>query len=218
MDRGRQHWTSSWLVLLFVPISTIHWAVITTLDPTNNHSSSKHKLDLLLEDNKVNIRTIDYIFKLNAKRDIYYSIGSIFNKIQPRQNVTALRRRMVAAQRALNRATKTLAAIPRIRQQRQRILQQPQKLVNVNCLQGYTYRLFLFYRETSLHETKPVLVVFVNGKFIFYLGLNRSKMCFAFRLGTGRKVSWSMVNVMGRKWHVICFQLTGRGGGRRMFV
>lgn len=36
---------------------------------------------------------------------------------------------MVAAQRALTRATKTLAALPRIKQQRQRILQQPQKLV-----------------------------------------------------------------------------------------
>jgi hypothetical protein len=38
---------------------------------------------------------------------------------------------MVAAQRALNRATKTLAALPRIKQQRQRMLQQPQKLVNL---------------------------------------------------------------------------------------
>jgi len=58
--------------------------------------------------------------------------GSIFNKVQPRQqNVTALRRRMVAAQRALSRATKTLASVPRIRQQRQRILQQPQKLRNI---------------------------------------------------------------------------------------
>lgn len=36
---------------------------------------------------------------------------------------------MVAAQRALNRATKTLATLPRIKQQRQRVLQQPQKLV-----------------------------------------------------------------------------------------
>ncbi len=36
---------------------------------------------------------------------------------------------MVAAQRALSRATKTLAALPRIKQQRQRILQQPVKLV-----------------------------------------------------------------------------------------
>jgi len=66
--------------------------------------------------------------------------GSIFNKIRPNrnigafrpnQNVGALRRRMVAAQHALSRATKTLAAIPRIRQQRQRILQQPQKLRNI---------------------------------------------------------------------------------------
>ncbi|CAM4865244.1 unnamed protein product [Rotaria socialis] len=57
--------------------------------------------------------------------------GSIFNKIRPNQNVSALRRRMVAAQRALNRATKTLAEIPRMRQQRQRILQQPQKLRNI---------------------------------------------------------------------------------------
>jgi hypothetical protein len=58
-----------------------------------------------------------------------YSIGSVFNKIRPNQNVTALRRRMVAAQRALNRATKTLAALPRIKQQQQRFLQRPQKLV-----------------------------------------------------------------------------------------
>jgi len=57
--------------------------------------------------------------------------GSIFNKIRPTQNVSALRRRMVAAQRALNRATKTLAALPRIKQQRQRILQQPQQLRNI---------------------------------------------------------------------------------------
>jgi len=57
--------------------------------------------------------------------------GSIFNKIRPNQNVTTLRRRMVAAQRALNRATKTLAAMPRIKQQRQRFLQQPQKLRNI---------------------------------------------------------------------------------------
>ncbi|CAF3983529.1 unnamed protein product [Rotaria magnacalcarata] len=57
--------------------------------------------------------------------------GSIFNKIRPNQNVSALRRRMVAAQRALTRATKTLAEIPRMRQQRQRILQQPQKLRNI---------------------------------------------------------------------------------------
>jgi len=57
--------------------------------------------------------------------------GSIFNKIRPNQNVTALRRRMIAAQRALNRATKTLAALPRIKQQRQRALQQPQKLRNI---------------------------------------------------------------------------------------
>ncbi len=61
-----------------------------------------------------------------------YPIGSVFNKIRPNQNVTALRRRMVAAQRALNRATKTLAALPRIKQQRQRFLQQPQKLVRKN--------------------------------------------------------------------------------------
>jgi hypothetical protein len=37
---------------------------------------------------------------------------------------------MIAAQRALNRATKTLASLPRIKQQRQKFLQQPQKLVN----------------------------------------------------------------------------------------
>ncbi|CAF3717068.1 unnamed protein product [Rotaria sp. Silwood1] len=60
-----------------------------------------------------------------------YSIGSIFNKMRTNQNVGALRRRMVAAQRALNRATKTLATLPRIKQQRQRFLQQPQKLRNI---------------------------------------------------------------------------------------
>ena len=58
-----------------------------------------------------------------------YRIGSVFNKIRPNQNVTALRRRMVAAQRALTRATRTLAAVPRMKQQRQRFLQQPPKLV-----------------------------------------------------------------------------------------
>ena len=109
--------------------------MIITLVQTNNSSSSSHKLNSLLEDSKVNIRSINSIFELNSKRDIYHSIGSIFNKIQPKQNVTALRRRMVAAQRALSRATKTLAAMPRIRQQRQGILQQPQKLVNFDCLQ-----------------------------------------------------------------------------------
>jgi hypothetical protein len=57
--------------------------------------------------------------------------GSIFNKIQPNPNVTVLRRRMVAAQHALSRATKTLAAMPRLKQQRQRFLQQPQKLTNI---------------------------------------------------------------------------------------
>jgi len=59
--------------------------------------------------------------------------GSIFNKIRPNPNpnVSSLRRRMVAAQRALNRATKTLAALPRIKQQRQRFLQQPPKLRNI---------------------------------------------------------------------------------------
>ncbi|CAF0942246.1 unnamed protein product [Rotaria sp. Silwood1] len=57
--------------------------------------------------------------------------GSIFNKMRTNQNVGALRRRMVAAQRALNRATKTLATLPRIKQQRQRFLQQPQKLRNI---------------------------------------------------------------------------------------
>jgi len=57
--------------------------------------------------------------------------GSIFNKVRRNQNVNTLRRRMVAAQRALNRATKTLAAMPRIKQQRQRFLQQPQKLRNI---------------------------------------------------------------------------------------
>lgn len=61
--------------------------------------------------------------------------GSIFNKFRqnpnPTANVSALRRRMVAAQRALTRATKTLATLPRIKQQRQRVLQQPQKLRNI---------------------------------------------------------------------------------------
>ncbi|CAF0784436.1 unnamed protein product [Rotaria sordida] len=57
--------------------------------------------------------------------------GSIFNKIHTNPNVSALRRRMVAAQRALNRATKTLATLPRIKQQRQRFLQQPPKFRNI---------------------------------------------------------------------------------------
>jgi len=57
--------------------------------------------------------------------------GSIFNKIRPNQNVGILRRRMVAAQHALSRATKTLAAMPRLKQQRQRFLQQPTKLRNI---------------------------------------------------------------------------------------
>jgi hypothetical protein len=54
---------------------------------------------------------------------------------------------MVAAQRALNRATKTLAALPRIKQQRQRFLQQPQKLVKFLFL--YKSNLFFRFRETS---------------------------------------------------------------------
>jgi hypothetical protein len=70
--------------------------------------------------------------------------GSIFNKIRPRnQNVSALQRRMVAAQRALHRATKTLAALPRIKQQRQRFLQQPQQLRNImtrNRVAGIGFR------------------------------------------------------------------------------
>ncbi|CAF2685845.1 unnamed protein product [Rotaria sp. Silwood2] len=57
--------------------------------------------------------------------------GSVFNKMRTNPNVNALRRRMVAAQHALNRATKTLATLPRIRQQRQRFLQQPPKLRNI---------------------------------------------------------------------------------------
>jgi len=57
--------------------------------------------------------------------------GSIFNKMPKNQHVGTLRRRMIAAQHALNRATKTLAAMPRIKQQRQRFLQQPQKLRNI---------------------------------------------------------------------------------------
>jgi len=62
--------------------------------------------------------------------------GSVFNKIRPNQNrpagnVGALRRRMLAAQQALSRATKTLASMPRIKQQRQRFLQQPQQLRNI---------------------------------------------------------------------------------------
>lgn len=57
--------------------------------------------------------------------------NSIFNKVRPNQNVTALRQRMVAAQQALHRATKTLAAMPRMKQQRQRFLQQPPKLRNI---------------------------------------------------------------------------------------
>lgn len=68
---------------------------------------------------------------------IFPTLGSVFNKIRKNQNaangvaVGALRRRMVAAQRALNRATKTLAALPKIKQQRQRFLQQPQQLVEI---------------------------------------------------------------------------------------
>lgn len=57
--------------------------------------------------------------------------GSIFNKIRRNPNVNMLQRRMVAAQRALNRATKTLAALPKLKQQRQRFFQQPQNLRNI---------------------------------------------------------------------------------------
>jgi hypothetical protein len=72
---------------------------------------------------------------LNFYQKTLLWIGSIFNKIRPNQNrpagnVGALRRRMLAAQHALSRATKTLAAMPRLKQQRQRFLQQPQQLVN----------------------------------------------------------------------------------------
>ncbi|CAF1252100.1 unnamed protein product, partial [Didymodactylos carnosus] len=47
------------------------------------------------------------------------------------QNVGALRRRMVAAQRALNRAQKTLASMPKIKLQRQKFLQQPETLAHI---------------------------------------------------------------------------------------
>ncbi|CAF0922050.1 unnamed protein product [Didymodactylos carnosus] len=47
------------------------------------------------------------------------------------QDVGSLRRRMIAAQKALNRAQKTLASMPKIRLQRQNFLQQPQKLTNI---------------------------------------------------------------------------------------
>jgi len=61
--------------------------------------------------------------------------GIAFNKARNNNTgppqVTALRRRMVAAQRALSRATKTLASMPRLKMQRQKFLQQPQKLSNV---------------------------------------------------------------------------------------
>ena len=64
----------------------------------------------------------------------WFSIGSVFNKIRrnapaANPNVGVLRRRMLAAQQALNRATKTLAAMPRLKKQRQQFLQQPQQLV-----------------------------------------------------------------------------------------
>jgi len=49
---------------------------------------------------------------------------------------------MVAAQHALNRATKTLAALPRIKQQRQRFLQQPQQLVNLILFKSQTKLIF----------------------------------------------------------------------------
>jgi len=49
---------------------------------------------------------------------------------------------MVAAQHALNRATKTLAALPRIKQQRQRFLQQPQQLVNLIFFKSQTKLIF----------------------------------------------------------------------------
>lgn len=79
-------------------------------------------------------------------------------------NVSALRRRMVAAQRALTRATKTLAALPRIKQQRQRILQQPQKLVKQYSLTITSfYRIVSLSREISLHVIGLLVAVFANG-------------------------------------------------------
>jgi len=62
--------------------------------------------------------------------------GGAFNKIRinkqtGQQQVNALRRRMMAAQHALNRATKTLASMPKIKMQRQKFLQQPQRLSNI---------------------------------------------------------------------------------------
>lgn len=71
---------------------------------------------------------------------------------------------MVAAQRALNRATKTLATLPRMKQQRQRILQQPQKLVRETpfSVQGNSHR-FVF-REISSHAIALPAVACVKGK------------------------------------------------------
>ena len=71
---------------------------------------------------------------------------------------------MVAAQRALTRATKTLAALPRIKQQRQRILQQPQKLVRETpfFVQENPHR-FVF-REISSHVIALPAVACVKGK------------------------------------------------------
>lgn len=71
---------------------------------------------------------------------------------------------MVAAQRALNRATKTLAAMPRIKQQRQNFLQRPQNLVS--------YFIFTFlslindnhFREILLPEPEPAVLVYEKGK------------------------------------------------------
>jgi len=59
------------------------------------------------------------------------SAGNIVINKNTQQNVSALRRRMLAAQRALNRATKTLTSMPKIKLQRQKFLQQPMKLTNV---------------------------------------------------------------------------------------
>lgn len=63
---------------------------------------------------------------------------------------------MVAAQRALNRATKTLAAMPKIRQQRQKFLQQPQKFVNAELSFKYyiNFRLLFLLQRNIITRTK----------------------------------------------------------------
>ncbi len=147
MDRGRQHWTSSWLVSRsFHSVQSIEpWCQSSSIETTT------------ATDSNYTTKTTRLTYKQRFLPSNYYSIGSIFNKIRPNPNVSSLRRRMVAAQRALNRATKTLAALPRIKQQRQTFLQQPQKLVKFLFL--YKSNLFFHFRETSWHEIDLAVVV-----------------------------------------------------------